>query len=341
MTSQPQFSYALADGTRVTASRHDDVGAVLQQGASSERNLGLCARLAKSLLLGHEPWSFALEAHGSSEIIGFATHAAGTLHRSFEITVFPELGARHGFWDALSAFAERSSVTQLLVEQISAAFSDEPMIPSLQGETERYSNIRMYVWNLADSSWDRAISANHRRNIGRARKQGVGLASLSPADAVSVHLKLIGASLTRRSARGEPTNFASDEREVHEVLGTGRAEMFQASLDGEIVSSMIVYTLGPFAYYDSGGTSQPGMSVGASHFLMYSIAGLLRDRGISSLNLDVASVAAGGLARYKAEFGAEQWMVERVRCNLRSPARVFRNVVRRGLRRWMPGAIGN
>jgi hypothetical protein len=280
--------------------------------------------------MGQTPWSFVLERNGMREVIALGAHARGRLNSCLDISFIRSVEATGELWTGLTAFARETAVAQLLVEQICAA-PDEATVPALPGESERYSNVKLYVWDLASDAWDRAISANHRRNIGRARKNGVELVSLPHPVAVRAHLNLIGASLMRRSVRGEPTNLASDAREVSEILGTGHAELFQAAVDGEVVSSKIVYTLGPFAYYDSGGTSERGMSIGASHFLMYSIADALRKRGIVSLDLDVASVAAGGLARYKADFGAEQWVVERVRCTRRGPVALVRNFCRSAL----------
>lgn len=321
---QIRFAYKLADGSCLIAVRHTDASALVRCGQSVKPNLGFCSKLAKRLLMGQTPWSFALERNGVLDTVAFGAQSSGRLSTFLDVSVTRPLGAKHGFWKGLVEFADATAATQLLVEQMCVAI-DESMIPTLRGEFERYSNVKLYVWDLASDAWDGAMSTNHRRNIGRARKNGVGLISLPRPEAVRAHLGLIGASLARRAARGEPTNLASDAREVAEILGTGNAELFQAAIDGEVVSSKIVYTLGPFAYYDSGGTSERGMSVGASQFLMYSIADLLRKRGIVSLDLDVASAAAGGLARYKAEFGAEQWVVERVRCKHQQPSAVARN----------------
>lgn len=321
------FSYPLADGVRFIGIKHCDTSALAQCSLSIRPNLGFCSRLAKSLLLGSAPWSFALERNGVRETVALGAHARGRVGSSLDVSIVRAVGAKHLFWKGLVAFAEDVAVTQLLLEQICTVI-DEPMIPWLKGESERYSKVKLYLWDLASDAWDRAISTNHRRNISRARKNGVELVSLPRPDAVRAHLNLIGASLNRRSARGEPTGLASDAQEVDAILGTGRAELFQAAVGGEVVSSKVVFTLGRFAYYDSGGTSERGMANGASHFLMYLIASALRERGVVSLDLDVASVAAGGLARYKADFGAEQWVIERVRCLRRNPATFVRNCLR-------------
>ena len=319
-----RFAYDLGDGSRLIVVRHAAAMDAARRGLLDKPNVGFSSMVAKGLLVGYEPWSLGRERDGEAETVGVGVYASGTLNSFLNVSVFVHFGVQHAFWIGLLSFANSIGATRMLVEQFRADLQ-QAGIPALKGEFHRYSDVKLYVWDLARDSWDASVSSNHRRNIGRARRHGVELVSLPYTEAIGAHLNLIGASLKRRSFRGEPTNLVSDADQIQEVLRTGQTELFQAAVDDEVVSSKLVYTLGPFAYYHSGGTSKRGMTIGASHYLMYSLTGALRERGIASLDLDVASVAAGGLARYKADFGAEQWLVERVQCDLRSPAKLVRN----------------
>jgi hypothetical protein len=238
--------------------------------------------------------------------------------------LFVDPNERRPLWAALDLLAARAAATDLTVERFGET-SGQDALPRLEGEVQRYSNVKLYVWMLASDDWDKGMSSNHRRNIARARKEGVQTVSLPRNEALEAHLRLIDSSLRRRADRGEPTSLASDAREVDEILATGQAQLFQAALDGDVVSSKIAFVVDRFGYYDSGGTSERGMKMGASHYLMHSIASSLRQRGVISLNLDVASAAAGGLARYKADFGANEWFVSRVTCKHNGISRVMTN----------------
>jgi lipid II:glycine glycyltransferase (peptidoglycan interpeptide bridge formation enzyme) len=177
------------------------------------------------------------------------------------------------------------------------------------------------------------MSDNHRRNIRKAERHGVSVTCVHGAAELQAHLAMIGASIERRSRRGEPTWLKARREDVERILATSVSRLYQARLDGEIVSSKLVFTADEYAYYDSGGSSPKGMSVGASHFLMREIVVQMKAKKMRTLNLDVASKSSGGLARYKAEFGASVWQVDRVYSEHRTPRRMLLNGLR-SLVRW-------
>ncbi|MGH8501152.1 MAG: GNAT family N-acetyltransferase [Gammaproteobacteria bacterium] len=306
-----------------TATAYSDLRGSISNLFPGQPNLGFTSLQAKGILRGQEIWIFTRPTADRREVVAFGVLTRGLFNASLDVCVMPCVTEQDAFWGTLQHFISRMSVTSLLVESIGLP-RNKAAIPKLPGECQRYANVKLYVVNLESDSWAQGVSSNHRRNINKARKHGVKIVTSTGSAAIEAHLALIGASLVRRANRGEPTNLASDAEEVKEILSNDAAQLYQATIDGEVVSSKIVFTVGDYAFYDSGGTSEKGMRVGASHFLMFSLMWTLHGQGIKSLNLDVASKAAGGLARYKAEFGAQLWEVDRVECQLKSlPKRIF------------------
>ena len=318
------FTFRLS-GESMLLARQLSVAEVSMGEPAAALNIGLCSKLGKDMLLGFVPWGLFVETHGALRLIAIGMKSTSGMGRSLEISAAAGcLTSPQAFFDGLLAFCETQCVSHLLVEEVELD-GGSISIPKLAGEFERYSGVKLYVWDLASEAWNEGISSNHRRNIAKARRLGVQFETAIGSDRLHAHKVLVGTSLRRRSERGEPTHLAAHEGEFEEVLSTGCAQLFQAELDGQVVSSKLVFVVGQYAFYDSGGTSQQGMSIGASHLLMYEVARSLRERGVRSLNLDVASAAAGGLGRFKADFGAREVVVERVRCNINSPRKLLMN----------------
>jgi hypothetical protein len=294
---------------------------------------GFSSNLAKHLLIERVAWLILQETgSGQSEIVAVCACSHGRISKSLIAIVITDPEDDAGFWVAIRTLVSQLHITQLSIERFSKLPRDD-LVPTLPAERQRYRNVKLYIWRLDDEEWAARMSGNHRRNIHRARKAGVHVVTACDAKAVGAHIELIGGSLRRRAARGEPTSLASDARAVEEILSAGQALLFQAQVDKEVLSSKIIFQLDGFGYYDSGGTSEHGMKLGASHFLMHTIASDLRSRGVRTLNLDVASSSAGGLARFKAEFGTDEWHVTKVESTERGVVRLVSSAIR--------SAIGN
>jgi hypothetical protein len=297
-------------------------------------HVGCTSILGKDLLRGDQRWTFLLRDSAGEREVGFGALRRGSIGTSLDICVLPGFSHGDALWAGLDRFADSLSVTHMLVESIGVP-PNKTVIPALKGEQQRYSDVKLYVMRLAQADWSHALSSNHRRNIRKAQKEGVEVGIVAGDEAMAAHFRLIGASLQRRANRGEPTNLASTPEEINAILASGTALVFQARHGGEVVSSKMVYAIDErYAYYDSGGTSKAGMDVGASHLLMFSIMQAMHARGIATLNLDVASKAAGGLARFKKDFGAEEWEVDRVVCDVGNVRRTLTNGLRTLRRRF-------
>jgi lipid II:glycine glycyltransferase (peptidoglycan interpeptide bridge formation enzyme) len=163
-----------------------------------------------------------------------------------------------------------------------------------------------WILNLADNK-PHQLASNHRRNINKARRHGIVLASTTDAAAADVHARLMAASMHRRSERGEnvPTISEHDTRNELAFLASGAARIYQAVHEGRIVSSMLVLNAPAGAYYHSAGTTPEGMEIGASTFLVSEIIRDLTNQGRLIFNLGGATDESAGLQRFKSGFGAQ------------------------------------
>jgi hypothetical protein len=191
-------------------------------------------------------------------------------------------------------------------------------IPPLDGELSRRRRCE-FVLLLQGSDALARISSNHRRNVARARGQGIGIRRTRAADACAIHNSLVHTSLDRRTARGETIVAGNDVAPYERMTRTGAGELFQAVRGDAVLSSLLVLRARAGAYYQSAGTTPDGMAVGASHFLVSSIIASLRDEGLQVFNLGGAAEDASGLRRFKQGFGAVEAPLEAAQFSTEHP----------------------
>ncbi len=226
---------------------------------------------------------------------------SGKLHRSLEILSLPSVEAVSPFWSGLRAFCRDHGVTQLELGTFASPPGTE--IPSLEGQGARRSRREF----LLDLTKDRsaAISTNHKRNVKKAQKAGLTVARSRTGEAAKAHRELMNRSMDRRRTRGENVGSSTAAREDSVFLTSGAGELFQAFQDATTLSSVLVLRAPLAGYYHSAGTSPEGMAVGASHFLIDSIANQLQSEGAHTFNLGGADEDSS-LARFKEGFGASR-----------------------------------
>ncbi len=297
--------------------------------ADLRSHLRFSPKLAQNIIHRHQPWFVLCQEDAISRIIAYCTLARGKWNSSLFVSLPVAASMDQVSTEWLLPFADKLQVTGLTAEQ----FTSQPTMatfPASPFEDARYSNVKLFIWDLRGDDWDKKMGSNHRRNLSRARKTGLKIKTSTDDVAILTHLELTGVSLDRRAQRGESTALATGHREIRDILASGQAELFQALEGDVVVSSKIVYSVDKYSFYYSGGTSEQGRKLGASHFLMHWLASTLRDRGMVSLNLDVASEGTGGLSRYKAEFGTDEFYVSRANYNFsgfsRKVSNVFRNI---------------
>jgi len=190
-------------------------------------------------------------------------------------------------------------------------------IPKLPHEIQRRARTEFVIdLTVATSQWK--IGETHRRHIRRAEKSAVALRRIQ-AEGIPDHLSMCRNSMSRRQERGETVYSVADSPEIPSIVANGAGQIFQAVRDDLVLSSMLVIRSRTGAYYHSAGTSQEGMDIGASHFLVHSVARTLQEEGVKIFNLGGAEIENPGLRAFKSRFGATPIETEAVRAVLCGP----------------------
>lgn len=257
------------------------------------------AFVASRRWLGEQPWLLGLEdnAHLVSACAAFMR--VGRLNRSIDIVSLPEIAHSDAFWGGLFQFCSRSGVSEL---RINSYASTAVSIPTLLGERDRHHRCE-YVLDLETAEPWAGITAHHRRNIARARKRGLEIRRATSRDACEAHARLMRASMQRRYDRGESVSLELYDRESLAVIHSGAGELFQAVGKGELLSSMLILRSAVGGYLQTAGTSPEGMTCGASHLLVSSVATTLQAEGARVFNMGGAGPEQPGLQKFKAGFG--------------------------------------
>ncbi len=273
-----------------------------------------------------QPWILGTERRGRLKVGCYGFIISGRLDRTLRIESLPNIACHDVFWDGLMRFCFSHRITRLLLNSFA---SSGVRIPPLPGEVERHARCE-YVLDLEDPQWERRLARKHWQNIKRAQQTGVTLRRVSGVDACREHTRLRAASMERRRERGD--SIIGDVKRQLPLLilliEKGAGELFQAVAGGEVLSSGMVIKAARGAYFDSAGNSPEAMKCGASHFLIYSIARVLREEAIGTFNLgDAEPNPNPGLGLFKSRFGARPVSLESASFYLGS-----------GLRRKLTGA---
>jgi Acetyltransferase (GNAT) domain len=263
--------------------------------------------------LGNDCWMVGTRQGEIVQGIAIALYRRGRISRTLEIPSLPEAAEDPAFWAGIYSLCRRLRVTDLIAGTFS---SPQFCLPPLRGEVSRRER-REYIISLNDENWDSSLSSNHKRNIKKASGAELTIrAAKGQSDLLAEHVRLMEQSLERRAARGESVLKSSTiSEESRAYLDSGAGELYQATRHGVVVSSILLLRSRHGAYYHSAGTSPEGMSVGASHFLVYSVCKELRKIGVCVFNLGGAPQDSS-LARFKAGFGAREISLAAACCYL-------------------------
>jgi GNAT superfamily N-acetyltransferase len=264
--------------------------------------------------LGYLPWILGMRGQaGGLELACGGFLKRGTVNRRLEIPSLPAVSADSPFWRGLREFCSREGVTAVALNTYGARRGVE--IP----EFGRYfTRVRRseFVLDLRRDPWA-LLSAHHRRQVRRARKAALEIRSARSPEAAREHGALVSQSLDRRRSRGERIDGATASTELLAYLESGAGELFQAYDRGVVVSSALVLRAPEGAYFQSSGTSPAGMTLGASHWLVFAIACRLKDEGARIFNLGGAEEEST-LAHFKREFGTARVPLASASCHLGS-----------------------
>lgn len=160
-------------------------------------------------------------------------------------------------------------------------------------------------WNA-----DKNLSTNMQRNFKKAAKL-CDVVEINSEQGVSDYVQLVRSSDERRASLGQ-NNAMHNHDGLRSSVMHGCSSLFFAQCDGVNVSSVRINKVADRAYYVMGGTSAHGFSIGASPFLLISVANKLKSMGFKSLTLGLAN--SDGLKNFKLGLGA--YPIQTVRYSL-------------------------
>ncbi len=228
--------------------------------------------------------------------------STGKLNRTLEIPSLPAVGALSPFWGGLREFCRHHAVTKLEL----GTFGSPPgvEIPTLGTHLARRNRFEFVIDLRGDLAG--MLSKRHKYSVKKGQKAGVETRRSNSAEALTVHQALMNLSSARRRDRGEAAGPVGPSPEQTALLKSGAGELYQAVLGDTVLSSVLLLRAPEGAYDHSSGSSPEGMAVGASPFLVHSIALQLRAGGATSFNLGGAGADETGLAFFKEGFGARR-----------------------------------
>lgn len=252
--------------------------------------------------------SFALLLENNEELLTACTAFSkrGRLNRRLEITSLPELADSRVFWTGLLKFCTESGVSVL---EINSFASNTAVIGKITDETARKSRCEFQL-DLAGTDLWHGVNRHHQRKIKKAKKAGLRFRVAVNRQACRDHAQLANHSLDRRRSRGESVGDGIRVNDAVAFTESHAGEIYQAVLEDEVLSSILVLKGAKGAYAQSSGTSDDGMQCGASQFLWYEIACHLQSQSMTIFNLGGADMDGVGLQEFKQGFGARRVELE-------------------------------
>ncbi len=213
----------------------------------------------------------------------------------------PNVPVNAPFWQGLMDFCRQEGISDL---SVSSFCSPGGVIPQLNHEKNRKARWE-YVLDLRHPGTLTKMRSGHTYSIKRARKIGVEMRRVRNREGILAHARLIGVSMQRRKDRGEDVTTSVETSDLSRLIESGTGEIFQAVLDGQVVSSNAILIAEKGGYNHTQGTSPEGMDCGAAHFLIHEIACALRAEGKEVFNLGGTDDPApeSGLKKFKTGFG--------------------------------------
>lgn len=250
---------------------------------------------------GLTPWILIDRDNTGSKVCCPAFMKTGRLRCALEIPSMPAVHANASFWRGLMDFCRQEGVSDL---SVSSFCSPGGAIPRLNRERSRKARWE-YVLDLKHPGTLMKMRSGHAYSVKRARKTGVEMRRVRDREGIETHARLIGVSMQRRKDRGEDVTTSVETNNLSRLIESGTGEIFQAVLDGQVISSNAILIADKAGYNHTQGTNSRGMVCGAAHFLIHEIACTLRDEGKEVFNLGGTDDPdpESGLRKFKTGFG--------------------------------------
>lgn len=253
-------------------------------------------------LLGFTPYLLGLCTAEEMQTGCIGSLKKGRMTSSFDIRLLPDVAADSMFWPGLIRACKAMRVWDLTVYTVTHRPDPIPLLGPVTSE-ETGTEFFLRLGEKPDAS---SLGSNHRRNLVKAEKSGLAMRRTSSPDAITTHVLLMNLSMERRHERGEEVAVNIRQIYYRQMLSSGAGEFFQAvHSDGSVLSSIFLLRSAAGSYYQSAGTSPQGMKLGASPFLIWRTAELLRHEGVTCFSLGGTPPDNTGLLRFKSSFGGE------------------------------------
>jgi lipid II:glycine glycyltransferase (peptidoglycan interpeptide bridge formation enzyme) len=255
---------------------------------------------------GSSPVVLLLEANGKPVAACTAFSKKGRINHRLEIISAPAVRETAIFWDGLLKFCQDTEVSILSVQTFA---STESSIGKMDGEVSRKSRFEYQLDLSADDLWA-GLHRRHRRQIKIARDNGLEIRQMADRKSYRLHAEIANLSLNRRRTGGDSIDYEIDFKDLLLFKENNVGELYQAVCGGEVFSSLLVLKSPAGAYAQTSGTSTNGRDCGASQFIFFEVACLLKAEGKTVFNLGGTDLKSSGLQDFKASFGARQFELE-------------------------------
>ena len=256
------------------------------------------AYLAYMAGTGAEVWMGGLDEGSAPVGLSGLFLWRGRLNSTMVIHSLPACASLPEYWSGLIQFGRRHGMTQIDAHSSASPPFALPPLRQVRSSRERCE----HVIDLGSYRLD-LLNPKHRYSIRRAESAGLILSRSHSEAACRHHIRLTSSSLNRHRDKGEYIECGTNIEECIALNRAGVAEVFQACLGNEVLSSATILRAPNGAYYHTAGNSPKGLQCGASHFLIHSTACLLKQEGVTQFNLGGA-LPGTPLATFKRRFGA-------------------------------------
>lgn len=249
-----------------------------------------------------EPCGLAL-VHGGRIVSGCIAAVVGKRwNRRLNIYSAPHLDVPEPFWSGVFSMCRDRDIDHLNIQSFASK------APSFPGSKYRVSSRARseFVIDLCREDFRDLYGRSHKQRLKKAIKRGFTISNTCEFADYETHVAMMQASTTRRLRRGESVPTPSIKDFDFALLTCGLGELVQVSLDGTVLSSMLLLRSPTSGYYHSSGTSSEGMRLDASRFLIDHVASKLAEEGRHSFNLGGVDPDADGLRSFKSGFGAQE-----------------------------------
>ena len=256
--------------------------------------------------LGTTPCAFWLEQNGRPIAGCSAFLSKGWLNSRIEITSLPTLSHPEVFWHGVFNLMRDRGINALSLQTFA---STKSQIPDHTTMISRRSRCEFRL-DLRPDELLKRTHRLHQRKIKTARSAGLMIRRGVDQAARLSHVGLANTSLDRRRGRGYSIDSQIQLTETDAFLDTGAGALYQAVRGDEVMSTILIARSRTGGYAQSSGTSDAGRDLGASHFLFYKTASLLKDKGFETFNLGGSDEFSVGLQEFKLGTGASRLDLE-------------------------------